>query len=320
MIEYMTRDQMLLIPAEESGDRPTDSSRPLVSVIMMAYNHEEYIGEAINGVIMQQCPFDIELLLGEDASTDRTRELCIDYQRRFPKTIRLIVSDRNVGMHRNFFRLFCRARGRYIALCEGDDYWTSNCKLAQQIAFMMANPECSFTFHNANILNGKRLSRRRFINRELRNVTLSTIIEKDWFIPTASMVCDSGKMGPYPAAMLDYPSGDLALQVFLAAKGTVKYLPNVMSVYRRTTSNMTHELSSTPDKTLSYGAAFIAMLRSLDAALSYAYSRSFSIRIRRTMRSIDYISFRYKRKMSPEILRSVVRHLFEGVLKLNKVA
>src|ERR1700719_3562213 len=96
---------------------------PLISVVMLAYNHERYLAEAIEGVVRQETSFAVELLIGEDCSTDGTRKVALSYQERFPEMIRVITSERNVGMHENLARLFAAARGRYIAFCEGDDYW-----------------------------------------------------------------------------------------------------------------------------------------------------------------------------------------------------
>src|ERR1039457_4692907 len=122
MSDYISHEDMMSIPAREVSDSSQLASNPIVSVIMMTYNHEPYIAQAIEGVVMQQCSFPIELLLGEDCSTDRTRDICLEFQQRYPKLIRLITSENNVGMHKNTFRLLGRSKGRHVAICEGDDY------------------------------------------------------------------------------------------------------------------------------------------------------------------------------------------------------
>jgi glycosyltransferase involved in cell wall biosynthesis len=106
---------------------------PEVSVVMITYNHERYLAEAIEGVVRQETSFPVELLIGEDCSTDGTREIAHSYQKRFPEMIRVITSERNVGGHENFARLVAAARGKYIASCEGDDFWHRPDKLQRQI-------------------------------------------------------------------------------------------------------------------------------------------------------------------------------------------
>ena len=121
--DFITLEMMEIIPANEVADI-NDSERPLVSVLMLAYNHSEFIKQAIASIINQETNgFTFEIIIGEDNSTDDTLDICKELQQKYPYLIRLIVSDGNVGMHRNFARLWIRAKGKYIAFCEGDDYW-----------------------------------------------------------------------------------------------------------------------------------------------------------------------------------------------------
>jgi glycosyltransferase involved in cell wall biosynthesis len=116
-------------------------SEPLVSAKMITFNHRAYIEKAIMSILSQQVDFGVELVIGEDCSTDGTREVVFDYQRRFPRHIRLVTSDSNVGMRPNGARTRKACRGKYIAFCEGDDFWHDPNKLAEQVAFLEARPE-----------------------------------------------------------------------------------------------------------------------------------------------------------------------------------
>lgn len=98
---------------------------PIVSVAIVTYNHEPFIAQAIEGVLMQNVTFPIELIIGEDCSTDNTYEIVLDYQRKFPDVVRIITSEHNVGMSANGARILKACNGKYIALCDGDDYWTN---------------------------------------------------------------------------------------------------------------------------------------------------------------------------------------------------
>ena len=115
---------------------------PLVSVHMITYNHEPYIRKAIECVLAQKTNFPFELVIGEDCSTDGTREIAFDYAKRYPDVIRVITSEYNVGMMNNTFRTSMACRGRYIAYCEGDDYWHHPEKLQKQVDYMETHPHC----------------------------------------------------------------------------------------------------------------------------------------------------------------------------------
>ncbi len=116
----------------------TDSKKPLVSVFMMTYNHEDYISQAIESVLSQKCSFDIELIIGDDASTDRTPRICFSYSNTYASTIRYFGYQENSPA--NYWDAFAHCQGEYIAICEGDDYWTSPDKLEKQVTFLEKSP------------------------------------------------------------------------------------------------------------------------------------------------------------------------------------
>jgi glycosyltransferase involved in cell wall biosynthesis len=110
---------------------------------MLAWQHGAYIAEAIDSILAQKYGGELELLIGEDKSSDNTLEICEQYQLRYPRTIQVVTGDTNVGMHENFARLWRLAGADYVALCEGDDYWTEPLKLEKEVAFLEANPDCA---------------------------------------------------------------------------------------------------------------------------------------------------------------------------------
>ncbi len=137
--EWISAAELDAIPGVEIGD-PALDREPLVSVLMITRDQDPYLAQAIESVLAQRAAFGYEVIIGEDGSQDRTREICERYRRENPERVRLVVSDRSVGMHRNLARVWRRARGRYIAICEGDDYWTDPAKIAKQAAWMEARP------------------------------------------------------------------------------------------------------------------------------------------------------------------------------------
>ena len=128
------------VPSREVSDPAALARDPLVSVWMTTYNHEPCIARAMDGVLMQETDFPVELVIGEDCSTDRTREIVMDYQRLHPDVIRVVTSDRNVGLFENDRRVNRVLRGKYVAFCEGDDYWVHPQKLQMQVDIMEADP------------------------------------------------------------------------------------------------------------------------------------------------------------------------------------
>ncbi len=131
----------------------TTPTQPLVSVRMVTYNHEPYIANAIESILSQKTNFDFELVIGEDCSTDRTRSIVLDYQKKYPEIIRLITTDQNVGMKKNGYRVEQACRGRYIAWCDGDDIWHREDKLQVQIDYIETHPQCGLVCSDYNLYN-----------------------------------------------------------------------------------------------------------------------------------------------------------------------
>ena len=127
-------------------------SNILVSIVCITYNHEPYLRKALDGFLMQQTTFPIEIILAEDGSTDATRVICEEYVSRYPERIRYIVRDHNVGYNQNEFEAMQAARGKYIAFCEGDDYWTIPDKLQRQVDWLETHPDYSVCWHRCRHL------------------------------------------------------------------------------------------------------------------------------------------------------------------------
>jgi glycosyltransferase involved in cell wall biosynthesis len=124
---------------------------PLVSVKMITYNHAPFIAQAIEGVIQQKTIFPFELIIGEDCSTDGTREIVLKYQKKYPDIIQVITSENNVGVVKNSYRTRKACRGKYVAFCEGDDYWHNTDKLQKQVDYLENNPKCGLVYSSYNV-------------------------------------------------------------------------------------------------------------------------------------------------------------------------
>jgi glycosyltransferase involved in cell wall biosynthesis len=286
--------------------------KPVVSVIMITYNHEKFIAEAIDGVINQRCNFPIELLIGEDCSTDRTRDICIEYQRRYPHIIRLIIAEENVGMHKNFFRIFSRAKGLYVAFCEGDDVWRNSSKLSTQVEYLNNNSDYIFAFHNAIVTYANQSFSDHPFNKHLRrNPTVEDIIKCEWFIPTASVMVRREATRNIPKSFANYPCGDYPFSILAAAKGKVHYMSDLMSIYRKNNMGATAAVNKDADTSISYWENFILMLISLDSVLEHRFHNSFIHRIYRVNRRIDYLRFKNGLGFSTLLLWNAFRFQLE---------
>jgi glycosyltransferase involved in cell wall biosynthesis len=138
------------IEISDGGKLPTS---PVVSVLMIAYNHERYISQAIRSILEQKTSFPFELVIGEDCSADGTREIVRAWQRDNPERIRVIYSEKNVGANKNFARTYASCRGSYIAICEGDDAWGDSTKLEKQVNLLQNNTEYVVSYHDALVID-----------------------------------------------------------------------------------------------------------------------------------------------------------------------
>jgi len=128
---------------------------PMVSILVITYNQEAYIGKALDSLLMQECPFDYEILVGEDCSTDGTRNICLEYTRNNPDKIRLFLNEKNKGLTNNYFDLLEQANGKYLADCGGDDYWLTEDRLKRQVELLEQHPDVSLVYGNWQVFRQK---------------------------------------------------------------------------------------------------------------------------------------------------------------------
>lgn len=203
-----------------------------VSVSLIAYNQERFIAQAIEGVLMQQTGFELELVIGDDCSTDGTGAIIEQYAKRDPR-VRVLRRERNLGMMRNFWDTLRACRGEYIALLEGDDYWTDATKLQRQADFLDRHREVALAFHRVIVLDeatGRTRHDPRF--RIRKRATLDDLLSRGNFLHTASTMFRSRDFGAPPPWFFDLKIGDFVMHAMNAAYGEIAYLPRTMSVYR----------------------------------------------------------------------------------------
>ena len=205
-----------------------------VSVCMITYGHENYIRQAIEGVLMQECDFELELILANDCSPDGTDEVIQQIIKDNPRAsiINYIKHEKNLGMIPNFIFALQQCNGNYIALCDGDDYWTDSLKLQRQVDFLEVNPDYVLSFHPINILkpNGEIVD--DFITSVPENYEIiETLARLGNYIHTPSVVFRN-IINEFPFEFSLTPIGDYFLYMILAEHGKLKYLEEKMAVYR----------------------------------------------------------------------------------------
>lgn len=241
-------------------DRLPDN--PLVSVIMLAYRHEKFISKAIEGVLAQKCNFSFELIIGEDCSPDHTGEIVRDYQTRFPHLIRIVTARQNVGMHANGDRCRHAIRGRFVALCEGDDYWHHPRKLQMQVDAMTGTSDATLCHTEYDRLVGDRLT--KDCHARSRSLYIAdgcnayTKLLHRWSVMTATSMYRVDVVRNFFETVFNnpnWPFGDYNLALYAAAMGPVVYLPTSTAVWRKVAGSATND---SPERILRMRKASVA--------------------------------------------------------------
>ena len=204
-----------------------------VSVCMVTYNHERYIAQAVESVLVQQTTFPIEIVIGEDCSTDSTRSILRGLARRHPGRLQLRLANRNEGGKTNFMGAFAACRGQYVAMLEGDDYWCCPTKLQMQADALDARPDWAICFHPAKCIYEDGLQGPAFLpeNWQRTEATLVDLFEQN-FISTNSVMFRNRLFPAFPPWFKEHTVGDWPLHILNAEHGNIGFLPDVMSAYR----------------------------------------------------------------------------------------
>jgi glycosyltransferase involved in cell wall biosynthesis len=206
---------------------------PKVSVFVLTYNHASWIALALDSALEQEAPFAFELLVADDFSTDGTREIVRDYADRHPDLIRTFLPDRNLGVAGIWLQAARRCRGEYIAILEGDDYWTSPHKLAQQVALLDSRPGWSSCFHRATLFfdDGSQPSRPATPAFDRDVFELDDLI-RACFIPFLTVMFRRDVLAGTPEWVFSYPWFDWLFHVFCARRAPIGFLDEDMAAYR----------------------------------------------------------------------------------------
>jgi len=219
------------VPVDHYPHNAADT--PLVSVIVVTYNHENYIKECLDGILKQETDFSFEVLLGDDASTDATRKICLEYAQKYPDKIRLFLHSRenNIKLYGratgrfNLLYSMGRAKGKYLAFCDGDDYWTDPLKLKKQVNFLEENDQYILAYH-------------AYINRAvddnpLLKENLFGPLNQVLYKPITSSRLLRNQLKEFPESLLKAPNGDQTIMFHLKQYGKIMCLRDIKPTIKR---------------------------------------------------------------------------------------
>ena len=218
---------------------------PLVSVVVTTYNHEPYLAYALNAILAQRCNFGVEIILGEDCSRDGTLGVCKKFAQDYPQ-INLIASTENVGWRENYRRCVEAAKGKYIAFCDGDDYWCDENRLAEQVALMEANPKVGLCYTLAQRRNERGELVGRFPVGE-GHTTLDALLH-DWCVENCTTLARRELVLGYyadekPENRPEWLTEDLPMWLYVAAHSDVAYIDRATAVHRVFPDSVSHSTS-----------------------------------------------------------------------------
>lgn len=294
--------------------------KPLVVINSLTYNHEPYLKDALEGFVMQKTNFPFVAIVHEDASTDQTAEVLREYAEKYPDIIFPIYekenqySKQNGSINKIMEKAMEVTGAKFVALCEGDDYWIDPYKLQKQVDFLDSHPDYSFSFTGFKIYDQKY---KKFIkgNYYKKNTNTNNIIEGGGaFISTHTIVYRKNLLKDYPDFTKNNPSGDYPLQIYLALKGKPYIINSELGVYRTNNPNSwVGRLmnSSNITKKLHIYTKTIEMLHRFDEFSNYKYHEAFEKRIR-------FLLYRYYINVNnPHKAQKYSNHKIKHFIKYN---
>ena len=273
------------------------TSEPLVSVLMLTYNHAPYIGQAISSVLEQETEYPLELIICDDASTDGTQDIAKQFANKDPRVV-LSLQPVNTRFGKNFADGTALVHGKYVAFCEGDDYWTAKDKLQRQVSFLEANPDFTVCSHKVlilNVLSNQPDTQQQYVYKDctadeerIRNgIFYADEAINNYYFQTGSLVLRWKFSGGLPHWFRQRMMFDHFFFMLHAADGKIKYFDEPMSVWRRHGGGYTW--LQTRDKGLFFqkeGDEWIRMYKKMDEFFSYRFTMQIGERILLAVRSI----------------------------------
>lgn len=286
-----------------------------VAVYMITYNHESFIAKAIESVLEQETDFDYHLFIGEDCSTDNTSIICKDYAKKYANKITLFSQEQNIGANQNaqiIYKACFESGAKYIAMCEGDDYWTDPVKLHEQVYTLENNHNLSLSFHNTRIVkDDKIISSTKAISSFYRNNLIfntKDLILFDNNICTSSMVFRTDAIKDIPFEVFNQ-TGEKSLQLILSLYGGLHYANKTFSVYRSHEQGISYNLSR-----FDLAKINLRLYNNLDHFTNYVFNSSIRKKKKRIILRLKYVGFL---KSKPKYMLLFRLHLLLGLVRIK---
>ena len=292
-----------------------------VSVVCLTYNQEEYIRDALNGFVSQKTDFPFEVIVHDDASTDGTAAIIREFEERYPEIIKPVYEEENqYSKHRGIYYFIIRPliRGKYVAFCEGDDYWTDDRKLQKQYDYLEAHPEytmCACASTWVDMKTGKSFP--SFFSRNDTDVSMEDVIveRKGRPFQYASFFIRTEIWNRWPRWRHSYPVGDTPVAILAAQYGKIRYIAQEMCVYRwRSASSWTAKMDDESHRVKEFEQMIGAIERFNDAT-----DRQYDDIVRARV-----LSLRYKIALSQRDFRAIrsgeLRQLYRERTVLQRLA
>ncbi len=276
-----------------------------VSVCIFTYNHEKYIEHCIESVLMQKADFNFEIILGEDYSKDNTRTLCESYAEKYPEKIRLLDRGKNLGMCENIFDTLKKAKGDYVAILDGDDYWIHPLKLKKQFDYLEANKEMNLVFHQTIRINELSGEIDLFVKEDKNSYKFDDNIG-EWLMATGAMFFRRKAMD-YPGFLSHTHNFDLVIQLIVNRDGNeMGYLNDIMSVYRINAGSNTNKAE------YDFINTWIRQILLLEEFDEYS-NRIYSERIKVKINELNYFIKQYNHFSFKEEFKSFLKNLIKSI-------
>lgn len=279
-----------------------------VNIICNAFNHGPYIRDALESFVSQQTTFPFDVLVHDDASTDNTADIIREYEAKYPDIIKPIYQTKNqyqqgIGVNKTFQRP--RVNAKYVALCEGDDYWTDPLKLQKQVDFMENHPEYSMCACSVLWLNMRTGKSQKLCHTDIdRDISMEEIIleEKGRIFQYATILTKSECFVDMPEWAVGFGVGDTPLIMNAALHGKVRMLADVMAVYRnQTAGSWTARISANREAKVKAFNKLVSGFSAFNKATEYKYDDIVSIRLRRQKYKIAIAKQDLKTMLSKEL-------------------
>ena len=281
-----------------------------VSVCVFTYNHEKYIEQCLESILMQKTNFLYEIIIGEDYSTDNTRKICKEYANKY-SNIKLLDRGKNLKLAANYFNTLQYSKYKYTAIIDGDDYWIHPLKLQKQVDLLENNPDANICFHQAIRINEiKKNEVNLFVNNVKIKFAIKDIIN-EWFMATGTIVFRTNKL-QLPDFLLHTINFDWAIQMIILSDGSeALYIDEIMSIYR---INYGSNTNNSDYNSLNTWKRQIILLEDFNVFSNNAFQEIINLKIT----DLNYYIKNYNNKKFSKIIKSKIKLIIKLLNKEYK--